>query len=85
MTVGFVKFSHTDALLADEGPDVLAERLQMLANAVAEAEREFGVHWLASDVYPDGGKFILTAGAPVSIGDDEERMLRAARYVLDGT
>ena len=83
VTIGFVKFSHTDALLRSDGPDALADRLQELADAVATAEREYGVHWLASDVYPDGGKVILTAGAPVSMGDDEERMLRAARSILD--
>jgi class 3 adenylate cyclase/tetratricopeptide (TPR) repeat protein len=83
VTVGFVKFSHTDELLLAGQGDVLAARLQALAGAVARAEHDFGVHWLASDVYPDGGKVILTAGAPVSLGDDEERMLRAARFILD--
>jgi class 3 adenylate cyclase/tetratricopeptide (TPR) repeat protein len=85
VTTAFVKFSHTDEIIEREGPDELHGRLQELAERVAEADREFGVHWLASDVYPDGGKFILTAGAPVSFGDDEERMLRAARWILDGT
>ena len=83
VTIGFLKFSHTDALLAEQGPDALADRLTELGAVVAVAERELGVHLLASDVYPDGGKFILAAGAPVSQGDDEERMLHAARFVLD--
>ena len=83
VTTGFIKFSNTDHLLASEGPDTLAARLRNLAAVVAAAERDLGVHWLASDVYPDGGKVILTAGAPVSLGDDEERMLRAARFVLE--
>ena len=85
VTTGFVKFSHTDALLAQQGPDALCDLLQDLAERVSDAEREFGVHWLASDVYPDGGKVILTAGAPVSLGDDEERMLRAARAIVTET
>jgi class 3 adenylate cyclase/tetratricopeptide (TPR) repeat protein len=85
VTTAFVKFSHTDALIEREGPGALHERLQALAGRVAGAELEFGVHWLASDVYPDGGKFILTAGAPVSFGDDEERMLRAVRSIVSGT
>jgi class 3 adenylate cyclase/tetratricopeptide (TPR) repeat protein len=83
VAVGFVKFSHTDELIAREGAAALEKRLQLLAQAVARAERDFGVHWLASDVYPDGGKVILTAGAPLTLGDDEERVLRAARQVLD--
>ena len=68
-----------------DGPNALHDRRQALAECVAAAEREFGVHWLASDVYPDGGKIILTAGAPVSLGDDEERMLRATRSIVAGT
>src|SRR4051812_4121097 len=83
VTTAFCKFSHTDALLEREGSAALSPRLQQLAALIAEAEDEYGVHWLASDVYPDGGKAILTAGAPVSHGDDEERMLRASRFILD--
>jgi class 3 adenylate cyclase/tetratricopeptide (TPR) repeat protein len=83
VAIGFVKFSHTDELIEREGATGLEKRLQLLAQAVARAERDFGVHWLASDVYPDGGKVILTAGAPLTLGDDEERVLRAARQILD--
>ena len=32
----------------------------------------------------DGGKIILTAGAPISTENDEERMLIAARRIIDG-
>ena len=84
VTTAFCKFAHTDAMLLREGPEALGSRLQQLGTLIAQAETEYGVHWLASDVYPDGGKAILTAGAPVSHGDDEERMLRASRFVLDG-
>jgi class 3 adenylate cyclase/tetratricopeptide (TPR) repeat protein len=83
VAIGFIKFSHTDGVLARLGAGDFASRLQRLAGAVARAERDFGVHWLASDVYPDGGKVILTAGAPLTLGDDEERVLRAARQILD--
>ncbi|HET9728664.1 MAG TPA: adenylate/guanylate cyclase domain-containing protein, partial [Acidimicrobiia bacterium] len=83
VAIGFVKFSHTDELIERSGAAELGARLQRLAAAAARAERDFGVHWLASDVYPDGGKVILTAGAPLTLGDDEERVLRAARQVLD--
>jgi class 3 adenylate cyclase/tetratricopeptide (TPR) repeat protein len=83
VAIGFVKFSHTDELIAKAGSKELGARLQQLAESVARAERDFGVHWLASDVYPDGGKVIITAGAPLTLGDDEERVLRAARQILD--
>jgi class 3 adenylate cyclase/tetratricopeptide (TPR) repeat protein len=83
VAIGFIKFSHTDELITTDGAEELAQRLQRLAGSVARAERDFGVHWLGSDVYPDGGKIILTAGAPLTLGDDEERVLRAARQILD--
>lgn len=83
VTVGFVKFSGTDALLERLGPAEVGARLQRLATVVAEAADAHGAHWLASDVYPDGGKVILTAGAPLSTGDDETAALRTVRTVLD--
>ena len=36
---------------------------------------------LATDVARDGGKLVLAAGAPLSAGDDEERMLLAVRDI----
>ena len=38
---------------------------------------------LATDVNRDGGKFMLAAGAPLLRGGDDERMLRAAREIVD--
>lgn len=82
VTTAFVKFSGTDALVARDGPGPLAEQLQELAAAVATATERYEVHWLGSDIYPDGGKVILAAGAPTSSGDDDERMVRAVHDVL---
>ena len=41
------------------------------------------VTFLATDVDHDGGKIILTAGAPSTSGDDEHRMLLCVREVMD--
>jgi class 3 adenylate cyclase/tetratricopeptide (TPR) repeat protein len=79
VSVAFVEFAHTDAMPRAD----LADKLQALATIIDEACARFGVHWLSTDVYPDGGKFILTAGAPLSRGGDEDRMLRAIRDVID--
>ncbi len=46
------------------------------------ATEQQGVSFLASDVDSDGGKLILTAGAPKVTGDDEERMLLALRSIV---
>ena len=37
----------------------------------------------STDVDDDGGKLILTAGAPTITGNDEERMLLALRKIVD--
>jgi class 3 adenylate cyclase len=41
------------------------------------------VTFFESDINRDGGKVMLTAGAPLSADHDEERMLRAARFIVD--
>jgi class 3 adenylate cyclase/tetratricopeptide (TPR) repeat protein len=81
-TIAFLTFSGTDAL-CETSPAELGERLQQMASATEQATDRYGVHWLATDVYHDGGKFILAAGAPTSGGDDEERMLRSVRDIMD--
>ena len=45
--------------------------------------RTHDVTFFETDINRDGGKIMLTAGAPRSAGHDEERMLRVARLVLD--
>ena len=46
----------------------------------ADAEQ---VCFLGSDIDADGGKLILTAGAPRALGDEDERMLLALRRIID--
>ncbi len=41
------------------------------------------VTFLESDVDRDGGRIILVSGAPQTFGDDEERMLRTVRAIVD--
>jgi class 3 adenylate cyclase/tetratricopeptide (TPR) repeat protein len=83
IAVAFVQFSGTDALLEDEGPAVLAEELDQMVRNVQEACLTHRVTFFETDINRDGGKVMLTAGAPRSAGHDDERMLRVARLVLD--
>ncbi|MCC7114771.1 MAG: AAA family ATPase [Burkholderiales bacterium] len=83
VTIAFIRYEGTDALIAQHGPDAAADALQRLVAAVDAAADEFGVALLASDVDADGGKLILTAGAPTVTGDDEERMRLALRRIVD--
>ena len=80
-TVAFVKFSGTDTLVEDL--DEATAALGALANVVSSEAEERAITWLESDIDRDGGKLYLVAGAPASGGDDEERMLRAVRAIVD--
>ncbi len=81
--MAFLHFDGTDALIEQEGPSVTAERLDALVSIVQRAADRQEVVFLATDVDRDGGKIILTAGAPSTSGDDEQRMLLAVREIMD--
>ena len=83
VTIAFIRLEGTDALIERHGPEAAADALHRLISVVAAATEEQGIALLASDVDADGGKLILTAGAPVVTGDDEERMLLALRRIVD--
>ena len=82
VTAAFLKYTGTDALAA-ERPDEAAAELDVLADTVSAVAAGLGVTWLESDIDRDGGKLYLVAGAPASSGDEEERMLRALREIVD--
>ncbi|HZG34212.1 MAG TPA: adenylate/guanylate cyclase domain-containing protein, partial [Gaiellaceae bacterium] len=81
--IAFVRFSGTDALIAGRGPAAAAAALDELARTVQEAADRYEVTFLETDIDRDGGRIVLVAGAPQTTGEDEERMLRAVRAVLD--
>ena len=83
MSIAFIKFSGTDALLAGPGPDSLAEALHRTVSLVEEALEPEGISLLATDLDSDGGKFFLGSGIPVAFEDNEGRMLRALRRIAD--
>src|SRR3954451_22693948 len=83
VTVGFVQYSGTDRLLETSGPLVLADALDEVVRNVQQACAEYDVTFFETDINRDGGKIMLTAGAPLSADHDEERMLRVARLVID--
>jgi class 3 adenylate cyclase/tetratricopeptide (TPR) repeat protein len=84
VTVAFVRFEGADALIEGEGPQAAADELGALVADVQRALDEREVCFLESDVDVDGGKLMLTAGAPRMVGDDTERMLLALRRIADG-
>ncbi|HET6966854.1 MAG TPA: AAA family ATPase, partial [Ornithinibacter sp.] len=82
-TIAFVRFSGTDAILAEQGPGPLADALHVVVTAVEDALGVEGVTLLATDLDTDGGKFFLGSGVPATHEDDEGRMLRALRRIAD--
>ena len=82
VTIAFIRFEGTDALIEQHGAPAAADALHRLIVAVEAIAEEQGVSFLASDVDADGGKLILTGGAPKATGNDEERMLLALRKII---
>lgn len=82
-TVAFVGFGGVDDVLRTAGPERVFRSVQGLTVGVMAAAEEYGVLLTATDVGQDGGKFMLTAGAPDAVGDEEARMLRLARRVVE--
>jgi class 3 adenylate cyclase/tetratricopeptide (TPR) repeat protein len=85
VTVAFIKLEGVDALIAARGPQAAADALQRVVTVVESATEAQRIALLASDIDVDGGKLILTAGAPIVTGEDEERMLLALRAIVDAS
>lgn len=82
VTIAFIRFEGIDALIETAGVAAAAAALDRLVSTVGIATETQQVSFLGSDVDADGGKLILTAGAPKVTGDDEERMLLALRGIV---
>ena len=82
VTVAFVQFKGTDALLAEREPDALAQALDDIVGAAADAALSHGVTFVGTDVDQSAGKVILVAGAPTASPDDDDRMLHALRAIV---
>ncbi len=82
-SMGFVLAPGTDALLASAGPDALAERIQRITEIVVRVADEHAVSWLDVDVGEDCVKFLLAAGVPRAVDDDDARLVSALRRILD--
>ena len=81
--IAFLRFTGVDELIAREGPAGAAASLDSLVSAIQRAAEAHDVTFLESDVNRDGGRIILVAGAPETSGNDEERLLRALRVIVD--
>jgi hypothetical protein len=57
--------------------------IEELVLAAQDAADEHDVCFLETDIDADGGKIVLIAGAPHSSENDEERLLRTVRAIVD--
>ncbi len=80
--IAFIRFSGTDALMRDYGPDAVAAALAATISTAQEAFATEEITLLTIDLDSDGGKFFLACGVPRASEDDEGRMLRALRQIL---
>lgn len=83
VVAAFVEFSGVDALLAREGPEVVADALEGCVRSVQEATVRHEVTFFETDINKDGGKIMLIAGAPRTTGADEDRMLLTVRRIME--
>ncbi len=77
VTTGFLAVAGLDES-SDSDPEGVAEALGELVDTLTKVCRQHGVTVLHSDVAPDGAKFVLCAGAPVTLGNTADAMLTAA-------
>jgi tetratricopeptide (TPR) repeat protein len=82
-TMGFFKFKGTDQRLEADGPEGLADALHETLNIAQAAFEAEDIALLYVDVDANGGKLFCSSGVPLTSEDDEGRMLRAARAVMD--
>ncbi|HVE91072.1 MAG TPA: adenylate/guanylate cyclase domain-containing protein, partial [Actinomycetota bacterium] len=83
VALAFVKFSGIDTLIASEGPAEVAGRLDQLVTCAQEAADDHEITFLYTDIDSDGGKVLICSGAPRTFDNNEERVLRAVRRVMD--
>jgi class 3 adenylate cyclase/tetratricopeptide (TPR) repeat protein len=83
VTVAFVEVSGTDRMLDENGPEALASALHDLVSVVQRAARQHGVSFHESDVGANAVKILIVGGAPDTTGNDEDRVLLAARAAIE--
>ena len=81
--IGFMKFAGVERLLREQGAAATQIALEHVITTVQSTATANQVTYLATDIGPDGGKIMLSAGAPRRVGHDEDRMIATLRSALD--
>jgi class 3 adenylate cyclase/tetratricopeptide (TPR) repeat protein len=83
VTVAFIRFDGIDRVITEHGPAAAAAELHELVSDVQAAVDDEGATFLGTDADKDGGKLIVIGGAPRALDDDEGRVLRAMRRIVE--
>lgn len=78
--IAFIRYVGFDRLVRNDPMHAAGELDELVTNVQRFADTH-GVTFLATDIAPDGGKIILTAGVPDTAGNNEEQMLLAVREI----
>ena len=79
--IAFIGYQGIDRMIQNHGSAAATDALDRLMTSVQEAADSHEVTVLATDIAPDGGKILLTAGVPMATGNDEEGMLLTVHEV----
>jgi tetratricopeptide (TPR) repeat protein/class 3 adenylate cyclase len=83
MVVAFLHLANLDELLIDAGADIASRHLEDLMAQIQSAFAAHSVSFVSTDVYDGGPKIICSSGAIRSFENDDERVLRALREIVD--
>ena len=83
VTVAFIRFDGIDRVITENDVAQAAAELHELVRDVQEAVDHEGATFLGTDADKDGGKLIVIGGAPRALDDDEGRVLRAMRRIVE--
>ena len=80
--LSFMRFSGTDEMLAEQGPDVVASAVHETLCIAQEAFIAEDVALLCVDCDVGAAKIFCSSGVPITSEDDEGRVLRAAKAIV---
>ncbi|HYZ91566.1 MAG TPA: tetratricopeptide repeat protein [Actinomycetota bacterium] len=83
MVVAFVHLANLDELIVESGPEIASRHLEDLVAQIQSAFAAHSVGFVSTDVYDGGPKIICSSGAIKTFENDDERMLRALREIVD--
>jgi class 3 adenylate cyclase/tetratricopeptide (TPR) repeat protein len=81
--VAFIRISGLDDVILERGSEEAAKRLDETVSIIQRAAFDEGVTFLGTDINEDGAKVILATGVPFAQEEDEGRLLRALRRIVD--